>query len=394
MAGRRSEDALDAWMPRLARFARLGRGLDLPRVGRAVRALSLGLTRERRLAGEGYLDRPDSLAAYLLFYWPISYAQVRALLPELPAPRRVLDFGGGAGPAAFACLDAGAGEARLVDRSRPALDAARALAREVASPLSVERRTVPGPLPDGSFDLIVVQHLVNELWAGEPDALVRRVALARSLLSRLSPGGTLLLVDPALRETSRDLLVLRDALVAGGAAVRAPCLFRGPCPALARPADWCHAERPWEPPRLVAEIARAAGLHKEALKMCAVAFASPGEPWPEAPAGRVLRIVSEPLSGKGRRRYVGCGPEGRFGLSLQDKHVGPGNALFGQLARGDVIRASGLTARGDGLRIEADSVVVRLARAGEPAPSAPHPRRGAEGERPRSPGGASRSPGP
>ena len=91
----------------------------------AVRKLSLGLTRERELAGEGYLNQPDLLGAYLLFYWPVSYAQIQSILPELPAPQRVLDLGGAAGPAAFACLDAGATNATVADRSRPALELSR-----------------------------------------------------------------------------------------------------------------------------------------------------------------------------------------------------------------------------------------------------------------------------
>src|ERR1700677_3389321 len=116
-------DRLENWIPRLLRAFRRGRrggshrapppsdrltGEELAQVAAAVRKLSLGLTRERELAGEGYLNQPDLLGAYLLFYWPVSYAQIQSILPELPAPQRVLDLGGAAGPAAFACLDAGA----------------------------------------------------------------------------------------------------------------------------------------------------------------------------------------------------------------------------------------------------------------------------------------------
>ncbi|MHB8419317.1 MAG: small ribosomal subunit Rsm22 family protein [Myxococcales bacterium] len=368
---------LERWLPRLVRaFRRLGgarsarepEGLtpaELSRVAAGVRRLSEGLTRERRLVGEGYLSDPALLGAYLLFYWPISYAQIRALLPELPGrPGKVLDLGGAAGPAAFACLDAGATEAVVADRSVRALEVARELAREGSGSLATQRWTGGGP-PGSGFDLAIAQHLMNELWSRELDRIARRASLAQALLSRVRPCGTLLLVDPALRETSRELLSLRDRLVEDGVAVRAPCLFRGGCPALLRPSDWCHAERAWEPPRLVAEIARAAGLRKEALKMSYLALAPPGEGWAEPPAGRILRIVSEPLAGKGRRRYMGCGPDGRMGLALQQKHVGEGNRLFLELARGDVVRVTGSAPKGDGLGLGEGSGVERLARAGE-----------------------------
>ena len=177
-----------------------------------------------------------------------------------------------------------------------------------------------------------------------------------------------MVIEPALRETSRALLEVRDLLVAGGAAVRAPCLFRGACPALVKPSDWCHAERPYEAPPLVAQIAKAAGLRKEAVKMSYLVLAPPGEPWPEPPPGRVFRIVSEPLAGKGRLRYMGCGPEGRLGLALQEKHLADGNRRFEKLLRGDVAALEGAEARGDGLALQAGSRVTVLAAAGSPVP--------------------------
>jgi SAM-dependent methyltransferase len=336
---------------------------ELKSVGKAVSQLSLGLTRERDLAGERYLEDPRLRAAYLLFYWPVSYAQVRRVLSELRAPLGdVLDLGCGSAPGAFAALEAGATRATGSDRSQTALDIARELARKGSLPLRLSRWSVGQKAPTGDYDLIVCQHLLNELPAAQ------RLTLCQELLLQLRPHGTLLLLEPALRETSRDLLSLRDLLVAEGHAIRAPCLWRGPCQALDRPSDWCHAERGWDPPELVTEIARAAGLHKDSLKMSYLAVSPKGEAWREAPSGKVLRIVSERLAGKGRLRYIGCGPEGRMGLALQDKHVGEGNASFASLNRGDVVRLVGTTARGDGLALGPDSTVTLVAKASAPLP--------------------------
>jgi SAM-dependent methyltransferase len=336
---------------------------ELSSVGKAVCKLSQGLTRERDLAGERYLEDPQLRAAYLLFYWPISYAQARRVLSELPGSLGdVLDLGCGAAPAAFAALDAGARRATGSDRSKPALDIAGFLAQRRGLPLRLGRWSEGQKVPDGHYDLIVCQHLLNELPAAQ------RLKLCRELLLLLRPHGTLLLLEPALRTTSRDLLVLRDALVADGHAIRAPCLWRGACQALDRPSDWCHGEREWDPPEMVAQIARAAGLHKEALKMSYLAVAPSGEAWRDPPPGRLLRIVSERLAGKGRTRYIGCGPEGRMGLALQDKHLGAGNALFSDLHRGDVVRLTGTTQRGDGLALESDSTVTLVAGASAPVP--------------------------
>jgi len=340
---------------------------ELRDVAAGVRELSLGLTRERSLAGVKYFDSPRMLGAYLLFYWPISYAQVRGVLPELPGRRHaLLDVGCGPAPGTFAVLDSGARQAVAVDRSGAALSLAQSLAREAGYSIQTRRWNPDSGAPEGRYDLILVQHVLNELWADSGAATERRARLATDLTQRLAPGGTLLLIEPALQSTSRSLLEVRDRLVAQGFSVRAPCFYRGACPALVRETDWCHADRSWNPPPFVRGLASAAGLHKDSLKMSYLALAAPGEPWAEPPPGRIFRVVSEPLAGKGRRRYIGCGPDGRMGLALQDKHVRDQNAVFNQLERGDVVRLTGAESKGDGLGLGPDSQVERLARAGEP----------------------------
>ncbi len=358
---------------------------ELREVAAGVGRLSRGLTRERELAGARYLDDERLLGAYLLFYWPTSYLQARGTLSELPRrPRSVLDLGSGPGPMAFAALDAGAAEVVAADRSARALATARALAVDAGEPIATRewnpsRGRPLAELAGGRrFDVVIMGHVLNELFAegerrsgGPSDELVRRADLLAEAAGLLAPEGSLLVVEPALRDTSRALLRVRDLLVARGFAVRAPCLFRGACPALLRETDWCHAERPIEPPPLVAQIGKAAGLRKEAVKMSYLVLAPPGAAWAEPPPGRVFRIVSEPLPSKGRLRYMGCGPEGRLGLSLQEKHVTDGNRRFASLLRGDVIEIVGAEPRGDGLALAEGSTVRIVADAGRPVPSAP-----------------------
>ncbi len=61
-----------------------------------MQQLSLGLTRERALAGARYMDDQRLLGAYLLLYWALSSLQARGILSELPVgPTSVLGLGRG-----------------------------------------------------------------------------------------------------------------------------------------------------------------------------------------------------------------------------------------------------------------------------------------------------------
>jgi SAM-dependent methyltransferase len=376
---------LEQWVPRLIavwrkhrqRGGKHHRGPPLPEnsltsdeireVGAGVKQLSLGLTRNRELAGARYMDDPRLLGAYLLFYWPVSYAQARSTLGELTSrPKSALDLGSGPGPVAFASLDAGAGTVVAADRSKPALELAKALATEAGEGIATREWSPEKPLPDGQFDLITMGHVVNELFNGQ---IAPRAALLEKILERVKPGGSLVVIEPALRDTSRALLQVRDVLVSHGYAVRAPCLWRGACPALIKESDWCHAERSWRMPKLIEDVARSAGLHKESLKMSYLIVAPKGEAWAEPPSGSVFRIVSEALEGKGRQRFMGCGPEGRVGLAMQEKHENERNRLFFKMSRGDVVRVTNTEERGDGRAVTDQSTLEILANAGKPVPS-------------------------
>lgn len=388
MTDRYAKD-LDRWIPRLLSVWRQqrhrkggpqDRGLpkdrltpaELREVAAGVKQLSLGLTRDRKLAGARYMDDPKLLGAYLLFYWPVSYAQARQVLGELSRrPRSVLDLGSGPGPLSFAALDAGASSVVAADRSEQALALCRALATEAEQPIATrswDPQSGKAKAPDGDFDTITMGHVLNELFGTGEAAVARRSLLAEELLTRVKKGGSLVVLEPALRDTSRELLKLRDQLVAKGHAIRAPCLFRGSCPALIKESDWCHAERAWTMPPLVEGLARAAGLHKEALKMSYLVVAPRGEEWPQLPPGRLFRIVSESLEGKGRQRFIGCGPEGRVGLAMQEKHRNEGNAAFFHLQRGDVLSVDATEEKGDGFALTAESRVKTVAPAGRGLP--------------------------
>jgi len=335
---------LDDHVPALLRRGRALLGLsagpetalaaaELGPAARAVLELHQGLVGERALA------RPSTyagsrLGAYLLWWWPQTYLKIQAALRMATLPRgpRILDVGSGPAPAAIAALDALGGEAVCFDVNEPALAEARALgiartARE---------------LPRESFDLTLVANVLSELE--EPAALLRQLT------------GTVVIVEPALRETGRALLGIRDALLREGWFAAAPCLMQQPCPALASPRDWCTAEVRWTPPRYFAQLADATGLRADEMLSFAPLVLTRA---PRAVEPQTWRVVGVAPPEKGKRRVWICGADGRMPLVRLDRDARPHNAAFDELRRGDRIRLSGTQQRGDGLRLEVASGMER-----------------------------------
>jgi SAM-dependent methyltransferase len=311
---------------------------ELDRLGRAVLRLQRGLTGERSLAGASYMDDPELLDAYLLYYWPVSYAQAtRALTLSGLRPSSVLDLGSGPGPMAAAAIDRGAARAMLVDKSPGALALAERLL--APSPTSVacleldEFARDGGPalapgsaqgggaaIEDGEgFELICFGHSLNEFHAGESGRVELRAALVERAAGRLADGGSVLIIDPATLAAARDAIALRDALCARGWRVIAPCTTDAPCPALAAgPSHSCHDEAAWAMPGFVEALAAKAGLDRALIKMSWFALRPPERR--ARPGATSSDTAAQPTPGPVR-------PSGPAEAALPDKPVQSDAAL-------------------------------------------------------------------
>jgi len=306
-------------------------------VPRRRSAIHAGLVGERALIGTPYLADAQLRREYERDIAPRTRAALGKVLAQVfPAgaagPRRALDLGAGTGAAGAALRAAFGAELDVVAVDR------------VAAPGVVVADLAAGlPPVSGRFDLIVAAHLLGELFVNRPlDARVaaRADRVRAWAAALLEPGGVLVIIEPALRETSRELLAVRDRLLPALEIV-APCFWTGACPALARERDWCHDAAPVpSSPRvdfsyLVLRAATGAG--------------APADP-------ALVRIVSDPLPEKGKLKLYGCGATGRNLLVRLDRARAPANAAFGDLRRGDVARVADT---GDGGRITAATTVSR-----------------------------------
>jgi ribosomal protein RSM22 (predicted rRNA methylase) len=261
-------------------------------------------------------------------------------------------------------------EVIAVDRSRSALQEAEALWEQVsvtrrggpsfrfhAVPLDLERPGARVPWKTGTFDLVIVANSLNELFRSATDPIARRVRFLESLLDALSSDGTGMIIEPALRETTRDLHHVRDRLVAARrATVYSPCLHERSCPALARPDDWCHEERPWSPPSMLQAIDREVGFIKDALKFSYLMLRKDGLTVAER-GPDVYRVVSEVMVMKGDRRAWLCNETGRPLVGRLDRARSDATAAFDRWHRGAIVRVEHIERRATIGRIEGEARV-------------------------------------
>jgi ribosomal protein RSM22 (predicted rRNA methylase) len=350
----------------------LERGFHGDGLAQAVVDLSRLFTTARATLPLRYLDDPAHAAAYRSYFLPVNLSKIQVLLDELPEdsgmeqpdhPTTVLDLGCGPGTGALALLDwlwqrsperAKSMSVLAVDASHTSLrDTGKlwdAYCREVG--ISSEGlRCVEGNLEHplkgdlgkqivrhGPYDLIIMANCLNELFPESVDPPAERAEVVAQVLPFLAPHGTIMIVEPALKQTARALHHVRNHLLKQGlCTVYSPCLREGDCPALDHPDDWCHEERLWQTPPAIAAIDRDAGFIKDALKFSYVLLRTDGRTI--ATRNRqTFRVVSELRELKGEKRAWLCNETGRTEVGRLDRKASSQNAAVDSWHRGAIVQ--------------------------------------------------------
>jgi ribosomal protein RSM22 (predicted rRNA methylase) len=181
-------------------------------------------------------------------------------------------------------------------------------------------------------DLVIMGTVLNELEAPA------RLALVEEALAAIAPDGAVIVIEPALRDTSRALHELRDAIIANQRAhIFAPCTRTlAPCPMLANPDDWCHEDRDVKLPPRTAELARITHLRDNGLKFSYLTLRKTDAPLVNEGAA-AWRVVSESFIAKGKHEMFGCSNAGRVPLRLLKRNRTEANRAFERARRGDVL---------------------------------------------------------
>lgn len=193
----------------------------------------------------------EDAAAYAAYRMPATYAAVREALGQAaavadPAPRTLVDVGGGTGAAVWAAADVwpSLAGATVLEGSEPVIALGERLAAAAERPAvagaTFRRRQLGGGVTLPDADLITVSYVLGELDEGTRSAVVREAA-ARA--------GTVAVVEPGTPDGYRRVLAAREQLLAAGFTVVAPCPHDRECPmrtagesarGTSAGTDWCH----------------------------------------------------------------------------------------------------------------------------------------------------------
>ena len=238
-------------------WARHFRELTFPEVSRALRALSSAYVERRsRLSAGVALSGQGKRAAFAVFYGPLHFLLVRAVVRALPgaaeARPTVIDLGCGTGAAGAAWATALPGRAEIVafDRSPWAVAEARSTYRAFGLPARVVQADVSDAALPASPSVVVAAFTMNELDEKARDALMTRL---------LTPGRVdrrVLIVEPIARAAAPWWNRWRDAVAAAGG----------------RGDEW---RFPIERPPIVEKLDRATGMDHRELTGRSLFFTAP-----------------------------------------------------------------------------------------------------------------------
>lgn len=354
-----------------------------------VARLSSLLTRERENLPAAYLKDKSLRQAYLLYFVPSNLAKIHLPLRELSLhPRgilsrerlRFLDIGSGPGTALLGVLEFFSQQEKrplvqctAVDQVGENLKDAEDLFRSWRDKTGIDAslRTVKSEagkamdrLPGDRYDVIIFSNVMNELFHGDGDRIAKRSAFLKSILKRLlAPDGSCIIIEPALRETSREMLEAGQGLFEEGFHVYSPCLVNAKCPALVNPKDWCHEDVPWDPPEVVQEIDSRIGLRKDSLKFSYLVLRKDSLSLADVYGENAFRVVSEPLVSKGKIELYICGRGGRRLFVRLDKDRTPSNEEFENMRRSDIVVFEGIIDEGNRCKVtKATEAIIRSVR--------------------------------
>lgn len=278
----------------------------------------------------------QGMGAYLLYDWPLQYAEAISLLRELPSPpQRVLELGTIGAPFSLAANQYGATEVFAIGPHERLLRIGASIIGKMGYTFAqrvTDCRAIRSLPITGKWDLIILPYFLFAHFSSA-DEMVSYISQVADLLTS---EGKILIVESSQTATNRTFLGLRDKIALSPLPIIAPCLWKGSCPALKHGSSPCFAQRKFAKPFFIHTVQKACQITQNSLKMSYLLLGSPQSTAPLLP-NNLYRVVSPPVETYKGERFFLCGVQGRKTLgSTLSEHPKQSRA-FAYLQRGDVI---------------------------------------------------------
>ena len=372
----------------------------LKKLSYKVKELSDYFTKRQADRPQIYFSDKELIVAYVAYFLPSNILKITRPLEELyrhSAPVfsdcgeiNILDLGCGPGTASAGLLYFLSShqvfekkvslKIRAIDSSRDILREAKGIINSVydsykesllkhnivhvnVETLQADINNYGGnPSSKQKYDMIIISNALCELGTDVP-GMVNSLG---SISSDLKTDGSMIIIEPALRDSSRRLLELRDHVLRSGEMnVYSPCLTQDSCRALVNKKDWCHEADQWRAPAIVRDLDRLTGFEKTRLNYSYMVLRKDGLALSDVMVekkGEVFRVVSDLLVMKGDKRIYLCGKGGRIEVGRLDRERSDSNSFFDDLKRGDIVEIEGLYKKGALFRVGKEGSVTLLER--------------------------------
>jgi ribosomal protein RSM22 (predicted rRNA methylase) len=337
----------------------------------ALFQLSHLFTHKRTCVKEEFDERFDK--AYLAFFSPLSYLKTYCILREtfhfLPVKNsmRILDIGAGQGAGSFAGFEIlkemgkRPEEIVCIDRRTPSYNILEGL--NLPHEYKIMDIEDFGIRRMKNFDLILIINSLTEAFGFDTDFLWKKISLIFDQL--LSENGILIIIEPALKDSTRCLMRIRDIFFKErpDGSIIAPCILINECPMLKVKTrnEWCHFSIKWKPPRFMEIINRELKREIDLPKFSYLIIFKGKFSFPENYAG-AGRVVSNLRVEKGKKRFYLCRDERYICFERLDRDASEKNEMVDEISKGDIVRVDEKSCelKGGNLRIGKETSVEIL----------------------------------
>lgn len=332
---------------------------------KGVSRLSDYFTKERGDLPKNYFNDPVLRSGYMAYFLPVNYLKFLYLLQQLkgkdiPTGKvRILDLGAGPATASLAALSFYSQLVRskqlkdawldltLIDQNYAILKDAKQMHDAYLEKLNLtniksdiffknydfKRGGLDRLLRGVRFHIIFLGNVLNEF----SDRQQQQAFVDELIDGHLDPHGKIIIAEPALKKTSRDVQAVRDNLLAkySNLEVLAPCTHQEICPLnVVNKRDWCHFYMDYKANAMIDKMDKLVGIRKDFLAASFLLLSADKKR--KKTHEHVWRVISNNMKSKGKCEFVLCGARGRYRIEHLVKNK---NFTLENIKRGNLIQA-------------------------------------------------------